>query len=273
MGSLSLTFKFLLLSLLSTTVLAHMHLISPRPLGFDARNPTEYDWWVGRLGGARTQNPYPCRGKVALMDTEESAATYNAGQSYEFKLGGTSPHWGGSCQLSLSYDRGVTFRVLKSWSGACPNRQNTPGADNGQNFKFTVHADAPSGTALLGWSWINREREYYHNCAKVTVVGGGKQSLDALPLAMIAEVNNGCQTPLSSAEVLFERPGADHVINKKDYPLLPPTGGEKCYSNPPGMAQPKGGAVAAAAQVVAPKQQRRRSLRRRSRSSKRSTKA
>ena len=35
-------------------------------------------------------------------------------------IAGSITHDGGSCQLSLSYDNGVTFKVIQSMIGGCP---------------------------------------------------------------------------------------------------------------------------------------------------------
>ena len=56
-------------------------------------------------------------------------------------------HNGGSCQLALSYDRGASWSVIKSFIGGCV--RPLAGAD--QTFRFTVPAGAPRGDALLAW--------------------------------------------------------------------------------------------------------------------------
>lgn len=79
------------------------------------------------------------------------------------------PDDGGSCQISLSYDKGKTFKVIHSYIG-CP-KPNTP-------LSFQIPADAPKGPAIFSWSWINRigNREFYHKCAAITITGGGGKS-------------------------------------------------------------------------------------------------
>lgn len=80
-------------------------------------------------------------------------------------LAGTSTHGGGSCQLSLSYDNGATFRVIKSMIGGCPLTTT---------YDFTIPSYTPAGNALLAWTWQNLEgnREYYMNCAEVSISSG-----------------------------------------------------------------------------------------------------
>lgn len=60
---------------------------------------------------------------------------------------GSATHAGGSCQASLSYDRGATWKVMTSYIGGCVGIQ--PGGS--QSFSFTVPSDAPGGEALFGW--------------------------------------------------------------------------------------------------------------------------
>jgi hypothetical protein len=73
-----------------------------------------------------------------------SVATYDAGGTYEMRLIGGATHGGGSCQIALSYDNGIIFRVIKSIEGDCPTQDT---------YEFTIPSDAPSRQALLSWSW------------------------------------------------------------------------------------------------------------------------
>ncbi|KAI9718636.1 MAG: hypothetical protein M1828_006644 [Chrysothrix sp. TS-e1954] len=111
---------------------------------------------------------YPCKGYQNDRPVK-SVATYKAGSKQQLKLSGSATHGGGSCQISLSYDNGKTFRVIKSMIGGCPLTSN---------YDFTVPTYAPNGTALLAWSWQNKEgnREFYMNCAEVDIDAGGSDS-------------------------------------------------------------------------------------------------
>lgn len=73
-----------------------------------------------------------------------SVATYEAGGTYELKLMGGATHGGGSCQIAISYDNGVTLKVIKTMEGDCPTTSS---------YDFTIPEDAPSGQALISWSW------------------------------------------------------------------------------------------------------------------------
>lgn len=62
-------------------------------------------------------------------------------------ISGSAVHGGGSCQGALSYDKGNTWIVIKSWVGNCPHA--TPGGD--QTLKLPIPSDAPSGVAVFAW--------------------------------------------------------------------------------------------------------------------------
>ncbi|KAB8360957.1 hypothetical protein FH972_024689 [Carpinus fangiana] len=104
---------------------------------------------------------FPCKG-FQNDASRHTTAGYTAGLNYQLALKGTATHEGGSCQISLSYDNGKTFRVIKSMIGGCPLVSE---------YDFTVPAYAPNGTALLAWTWENHtgNREFYMNCAQVDI--------------------------------------------------------------------------------------------------------
>jgi hypothetical protein len=101
---------------------------------------------------------FPCK-HYQYNDTNPQAydikATYSAGSEYNLTLAGGATHSGGSCQISLSYDNGATFKVIESIIGGCPLAYT---------YNFTIPTFAPSSdTALLSWSWFNLigNREMY----------------------------------------------------------------------------------------------------------------
>jgi hypothetical protein len=61
---------------------------------------------------------FPCKHYQNTTDSYVTKATYTAGGTYNMTLAGTAMHDGGSCQLSLSYDNGNTFKVIKSVSAS-----------------------------------------------------------------------------------------------------------------------------------------------------------
>ncbi|KAN0083783.1 hypothetical protein V8E54_002871 [Elaphomyces granulatus] len=161
---------------------------------------------------------YPCKGYA--NDPFVSVANYTAGGSYQIELDGSATHGGGSCQISLSYDKAKTFNVIKSMEGGCPL---TP------QYSFTIPSDAPSGQALLAWTWFNKvgNREMYMNCAQVTINGKSSKrshprelshklmardsTFSSRPTIFLANINNpeGQCTTVADQEVAFPLPGPD----------------------------------------------------------------
>merc|ERR1711939_398366 len=103
--------------------LASGHMMLKEPLAFRSEFDQElagerynqaYDYTRGPL--AMDGSNYPCKGYQ--KDSWRKATTdYKPGFSYTAVLQGNTPHRGGSCQLSLSYDEGETFYVIKSVLG------------------------------------------------------------------------------------------------------------------------------------------------------------
>jgi len=171
---------------------------------------------------------FPCKGYLVDLDSPAGAptASWPAGSNQKLGIGGSAAHNGGSCQLSLSYDSGKTFKVIKSIEGGCVK---PGGGDN--SFDFTVPEDAKSGDAVFAWTWFNQigNREMYMNCAAVTITGSGTDDLSSNPDIFVANVNNGCGTT-ESTDVEFPDGGEDvEVISKAK--LAPPTG--TCGSSAP----------------------------------------
>ncbi|KAG0153706.1 hypothetical protein PDIDSM_2361 [Penicillium digitatum] len=152
---------FILSGLLATTVSAHMQLSKPypirSPLNKDAKGEKDYSY-TNPL--STSGSDYPCKGYA--NDDFEAVDTWQPGSSQEMTLEGSAVHDGGSCQLSLTYDKGKTFKVIESIEGDCPIAKK---------YQFDVPSDAPSGDALFAWTWFNKigNREMYMNCAMITI--------------------------------------------------------------------------------------------------------
>ncbi|KAK3079481.1 hypothetical protein LTS18_004759 [Coniosporium uncinatum] len=160
---------------------------------------------------------YPCKG-YQNDPSRHTTATYVAGQSYNVTIAGGASHTGGSCQISISYDNGETFKVLKSIIGGCPT--------DGSSYDFTVPSYADQGEALLAWTWLNREgnREFYMNCAQVEITSETSSSrrerrtkredaytsISDHPNVCVANLDsvNECTTPEGSDPV-YPHPGND----------------------------------------------------------------
>ncbi|RPB05492.1 hypothetical protein L873DRAFT_1663248 [Choiromyces venosus 120613-1] len=213
------TLVVILLGLLCVAVpaSAHMSMSDPPPLRYKT-NPyktvEDYDY-SSPLSPSGSN--YPCKGYHKDLGTPsaKSVATWSRGGSYKFQLAGSATHAGGSCQASLSFDRGNTWTLIKSWVGGCVKPE--PGGD--QTFEFKIPSDVPGGEALFAWTWFNNQgnREMYMNCAVVTISGGKKlRSIPSEGLVtprasgssiFLANIGNGCTT-VGGKDVAFPNPGS-----------------------------------------------------------------
>ncbi|KAK5136028.1 hypothetical protein LTR08_004282 [Meristemomyces frigidus] len=190
---------------------------------------------------------FPCKG-YQNDSPLQTTATCTAGLTYNMSLAGTATHGGGSCQLSLSYDNGATFRVIKSMIGGCPLTST---------YDFTVPSYAPSGTALLAWTWQNFEgnREYYMNCAAVSIVTGTSRrrrrqssgAFNSLPLIFKANLDgiNDCTTAEGENPV-YTAAGPDVVYGDGMSSSSPPSSGDCDAPIPYGRTYNRVGGSAAA---------------------------
>ncbi|KAK0316543.1 hypothetical protein LTR01_000292 [Friedmanniomyces endolithicus] len=201
------------LFLLLPPALCHMEMSYPYPFRSQfnpANNYTDIDYSMKAPLNADGSN-YPCKGYQNHVQSQPTA-TYTAGSTYNMSLDGYATHGGGSCQVSLSYDNGASFHVIKSMIGGCPLAST---------YNFTIPSFVPSGNALLAWSWQNYEgnREFYMDCAPVSIVSGTQsyrtrrtayRSLSSLPYiwkANLAGVND-CTT-IPDSNPVYPNPGPD----------------------------------------------------------------
>ncbi|PYH43338.1 uncharacterized protein BP01DRAFT_358593 [Aspergillus saccharolyticus JOP 1030-1] len=203
----------LLCGLLASSVSAHVQMSNPYPIR-SPLNPNGGDnkdySYTNPLSS--DGHDFPCKGYA--NDPFSSVANYSPGGSYSLELQGSATHEGGSCQISLSYDQGKSFKVIHSMIGGCPLTSK---------YQFSVPSDAPGGQALLAWSWFNKvgNREMYMNCAQVTIGGSKKRevaqqeiagavaSFSSAPPMFIANINGpgGCTT-IEGQDVNFPLPGS-----------------------------------------------------------------
>lgn len=197
--------------------LASAHMEMSYPIPFNSKLDSSY---YNNIDYSMT-NPlipsgsnYPCKG-YHTTGQDKVQATFAAGGAYTMSVMGTATHLGGSCQLSLSYDNGKTFRVIKSIIGNCPIAMK---------YDFVVPRDAPAAKdAIFAWTWFNYEgnREMYMNCARVAVtslkkrsrvevaarqIGNNGGALSQLPQNFICNLANGCST-IGGTNVEFPDPG------------------------------------------------------------------
>ncbi|KAI9820535.1 MAG: hypothetical protein M1832_003726 [Thelocarpon impressellum] len=167
------------LTCFAAAVLGHMQLLHPPPFGAE-NNPHRTDPADERLqypyNCCGRTTPFPCGGYLKLLGTAQgqSVASWPAGSVQNWNITGIGNHYGGSCQVGFSVDKGETFQVATSYEGNCPHR-TAGGGPEGQNFDFTVPADMPTGDVVFAWTWFNREQEFNMNCAAVTITGASGQ--------------------------------------------------------------------------------------------------
>jgi hypothetical protein len=180
---------------------AHMEISYPAPLR------SKYNPYAAN---------YPCKGYQSDLGTPAGrpTATFVPGGSYDFTVVGDASHNGGSCQVSLSYDKGKTFTVIQSIEGGCPLSSS---------YSFNIPSDAPQGEALWAWTWNNEigNREFYMNCAAVRISGGrAKRGVEeraataffARPAVFVANLGNGCIVP-EGTDVKYPNPGPEVVTS------------------------------------------------------------
>ncbi|KAM0417135.1 hypothetical protein ACHAPT_012842 [Fusarium lateritium] len=211
-------------SALGLAVLAQAHMEMTYPAPFKSKYNPNSGWDIdysmtSPLSGDGSN--FPCKGYHTLLGTAAGTptATWKAGQQYNMTIAGGADHGGGSCQASLSFDKGRTWTVIQSYIGNCPL---SPSA----SFKFTLPVDTPAGVALFAWSWFNKigNREMYMNCAAITVLAGrGTPStpLNKRPAMFIANVGNGCGTT-EMTDLMFPNPGPDVSLTSSN--TRPPVG-------------------------------------------------
>ncbi|KAH9865295.1 hypothetical protein IAQ61_009242 [Plenodomus lingam] len=163
---------------LSSLASAHMQMLIPSPFrdpNADRKDePKDYNILTPLHADG---SDFACKG-YQWNTPWTSVATYEAGESYNMTLKGTATHEGGSCQLSLSCDGGINFKVIKSIIGGCPLEKQ---------YSFTIPPEfgkTSETTCLFAWTWFNKigNREMYMNCAVVDIVpkkrtsgGGGRR--------------------------------------------------------------------------------------------------
>ncbi|KAI9158370.1 hypothetical protein HJFPF1_06364 [Paramyrothecium foliicola] len=196
---------------LASVASAHMEMLFPAPFKSKANPNAGQDIDYSMVDPlAQDGSNFPCKGYHSLFGTPAGAATadFTPGSSYEIKVAGGANHNGGSCQASLSYDKGATWTVIHSYIGNCPVQGES-------SYPFTVPADAPGGEAIFAWTWFNKvgNREMYMNCAAVNIAGGAAKrqasaAFSSRPSMFVANVGNGCKVP-ETVDVEFPNPGPD----------------------------------------------------------------
>lgn len=193
-------------------------------------NPPPFEGSISSPINANGDN-FPCQGLTSGPTTE-----MQKGSTQQMSFIGSAVHGGGSCQISVTYDNppgpNSKWKVIHSIIGGCPargaagNLGNDPNMQGQDQYEFTIPEDLPSGNATLAWSWLNKigNREFYMNCASISISGDGgdESALERLPDMFIANIpqGGGCMTP-EGVDVEFPDPGESVETNN-------PTTGPLC---------------------------------------------
>ncbi|EEP78378.1 predicted protein [Uncinocarpus reesii 1704] len=212
------------------SVLGHMEMRQPYALmsRFDPHNNSSQIDYDNKSPLSPDGKNFPCRGHHKTVEFRP-VATYEAGKDYTMILDGTATHHGGSCQISLSYDKGKSWKVIKSFMGACPLAPD-------QKYSFRVPADVDNGKAMLAWTWFNLvgAREMYMNCAHVMIEKGKGGGIKKLPTIFEANIGNKCHTS-ERKETVFRHAGPAVEYGPGVNPTSTPF--PDCDGNTKGMAQ------------------------------------
>ncbi|KAF8418868.1 hypothetical protein EV426DRAFT_539279 [Tirmania nivea] len=242
-----------------TLVSGHGRIRTPKPLGYGSSPQLDGNAYNSPL--KQDGSDFPCKGLIGVADMTPQA-TWTAGNKGMFEIwpnegnggeGNLAAHSGGSCQISLSYDKGKNWKVLHSYEGGCPRDVplNSNIAGKNQTFTFDIPKEAKSGNALAAWTWIARtgnRGEYYMNCASVTIKGTGTSTLDNLPDMYVGDLVTGDikeNMCISSQEfnLLYPFPG-DKVTKSTDGNFKGPKGpgpdGTYKVCKAPGSTGPSG---------------------------------
>ncbi|KAK4196207.1 hypothetical protein QBC40DRAFT_10860 [Triangularia verruculosa] len=215
---------------LATLSQAHMRLRSPVPYSSPAIVQDPLD---------PTGANFPCQARAGAEYVGE-ATPMEKGSTQTMAFTGSVVHGGGSCQVSITYDNPPTpdsvWKVLHSIQGGCPARNEAGNIlpDNADlvgvdNYEYTIPADIPSGNATIAWTWVNKvgNREFYMNCAPVSIEGdgGSEDALAALPDMFTANIGGDCTTVgADNKDILYPNPGNSVENNGPDADKVPPTG-------------------------------------------------
>ncbi|OAX83355.1 hypothetical protein ACJ72_02281 [Emergomyces africanus] len=155
------------------------------------------------------------------------------GEAQTLSFIGSAVHGGGSCQLSLTEDpipnKNSVWKVIHSIEGGCPSSADGNLAENANGsgadqFTWKIPSSITPGEYTFAWSWLNRigNREFYMNCAPITVTAGVKRRYTPtprshsdnkvtlakrqdLPEMFVANIN-GCMTE-EGVDIRYPQPG------------------------------------------------------------------
>ncbi|KAI9776488.1 MAG: hypothetical protein M1816_005249 [Peltula sp. TS41687] len=132
---------------------AHMVINKPTPYGQSILDNSPL---------AADGSDYPCRQRSGVYDREGANNVMALGSTQVLILTGSAVHGGGSCQVSITYDKNPTkdsvFKVIHSIIGGCPargvegNLPPDPDGHGASRFNFKIPDHLPTGEVTLAWS-------------------------------------------------------------------------------------------------------------------------
>jgi hypothetical protein len=214
------TILYAMLAMAPLAANAHMIMAQPVPFGQPDSFPLKPDG-----------SNFPCKVGTPFGVTTMNNWSVGSTQKVAFLVDGktgTAVHGGGSCQVSVTLDKTPTkdskFKVIHSYIGGCP----LPPAAGGNYvegtkpelppLEFQVPDEVPNGEYTMAWSWQNHvgNREFYMNCAPITVTGGkdDKSSFESLPDMAIANVAAQGSTCITKEGIDYEYKNPGKYVTK-----------------------------------------------------------
>lgn len=182
---------------------AHLIMDYPVPMGLDSLNNSPL---VDAKPGT-AESDFPCKQRQGVYDISVMNH-FKVADPITLNFTGSASHGGGTCQVAISMDKEPdyqsTWKIIQVFEGGCPTSGD--GNDGTHPFSFQIPEGFPNGEATLSWSWYNRvgNREFYMNCAAITVTGGaddGQAYYDSLPdLYVINLPTSDCKSLESSCQ-------------------------------------------------------------------------
>ncbi|KAL4903382.1 hypothetical protein BDW74DRAFT_156275 [Aspergillus multicolor] len=218
----------------------HMLMTNPVPYSKDSLNNSPI---------LADGSDFPCKNTDYTVSTENHLTK---GQPFNIEFQGSATHGGGSCQISITSDRAPTkdtkWSVIQSIEGGCmdesegnSNQGNDAGMKSAFSPSVTIPDDFEDGQYTLAWTWINRigNREFYMNCAPVTLSGGSSSKRSKVatvekragdyPDMFIANIN-GCKTK-DNKSPRYPNPGSN-LVSYNEANLIPESE-DVCYTGSP----------------------------------------
>ncbi|KAH7135261.1 hypothetical protein B0J11DRAFT_156240 [Dendryphion nanum] len=161
---------------------------------------------------------YPC----GATSYDGAPTSWKAGETKQITFMGGATHSGGSCQFSITPDtkpsKDSQFKVLHSVHGGCistkpGNERESAEYTTSNAVPVTLPEDLPAGQYTFSWSWLNKSgnREFYQNCAPITVQSSSKKSvaeaIGGLPDMFVVNLSREVCKTTEGQDFVYPNPG------------------------------------------------------------------